>query len=44
MTAWIDADETGDGPVPERPDENRPLHLALATIGVVSFGALLMLP
>jgi hypothetical protein len=46
MTAWVDTDEFGTAPVPELPDENRPLHLsaAAATIGIVSFVALLLLP
>ena len=45
MTAWVDADEFGTGPVPKLPDENRPLYLgaASAIIGVVSFVALLLL-
>jgi hypothetical protein len=46
MTAWVDADEFGAGPVPELPNENRPLYLAAggAIIGLVSFVALLLLP
>ena len=46
MTAWIDADEFGVGPVPELPDENRPLYLGAvaAILGVISFVALLLLP
>jgi hypothetical protein len=46
MTAWVNADEFGDEPVPKLPDENRPLYLAAAaaSIGIVSFVALLLLP
>jgi len=46
MTAWVDADEFGTEPVPELPDENRPLYLAAAAalIGIISFIALLRLP
>jgi uncharacterized membrane protein YidH (DUF202 family) len=46
MTAWVDGDEFGTEPVPELPDENRPLYLAAggAIIGLVSFVALLLLP
>lgn len=46
MTAWIDADEFGEEPVPPLPDESRPLYLAAAAvvIGVTSFIALLLLP
>jgi uncharacterized membrane protein YidH (DUF202 family) len=46
MTAWVDADEFGAEPVPELPDENRPLYLAAAAvvIGLISFVALLRLP
>jgi uncharacterized membrane protein YidH (DUF202 family) len=46
MTAWVDADEFGTAPVPDLPDENRPLYLAAAAvvIGLISFIALLRLP
>lgn len=46
MTAWADGDEFGPGPVPALPDERRSYRLAIgaATIGVVSFVALLLLP
>ena len=46
MTAWIDADEFRTAPVPELPDENRPLYLGAvaAILGVISFVALLLLP
>jgi uncharacterized membrane protein YidH (DUF202 family) len=46
MTAWVDADEFGAEPVPELPDENRPIYLAAAAvvIGLISFVALLRLP
>jgi hypothetical protein len=43
MTRLVDLDEFGAGPVPELPDEQRPLWLAVAAmiIGVISFVALL---
>lgn len=46
MTAWVDANEFGEGPVPELPDENRPTYLGAAAvvIGIISFAALLRLP
>lgn len=46
MTAWINADEYGSGPVPELPDEQRTERLAVAAviIGLISFIALLWLP
>jgi hypothetical protein len=46
MTAWVDADEFGVEPVPQLPDENRPLYLASAVvvIGVISMIALILLP
>lgn len=46
MTAWINSDEFGAGSVPELPDENRPLYLAIsaAALGMVSFIALLFIP
>jgi hypothetical protein len=46
MTSFIDEDEFGTSPVPELPNEKRPLYMAAAAagIGVISFVALLMLP
>jgi hypothetical protein len=46
MTAWVNADEFGNGPVPALPDERRGEYLAAAVviIGVISFGALVRLP
>jgi uncharacterized membrane protein YidH (DUF202 family) len=46
MTSFIDEDEFGTGPVPELPNENRPLYMAAGAviIGVISFVALLRLP
>lgn len=46
MTAFIDADEFGTGPMPQLPNERRPFALAVAAviIGIVSFAALLLLP
>ena len=46
MTSFIDEDEFGTSPVPELPNENRPLYMAAAAagIGVISFVALLRLP
>jgi hypothetical protein len=46
MSAWADADEFGSEPVPQLPNEKRPLYLAAAAviIGVISFIALLLLP
>ena len=46
MTAWVNADEYETDPVPELPNENRPLYLAIAAviIGAVSFVAMLLLP
>lgn len=45
MTAWVNADEYGAGPVPELPNEQRTSYLAGAAIliGLISFIALLFL-
>jgi hypothetical protein len=46
MTAWVNSDEFGAGPVPALPDERRTEYLAAAVgfIGIISFIALLRLP
>ena len=46
MNAWADADEFGEDPAPELPNERRPLYMAAAAvvIGGVSFISLLLLP
>ena len=36
MTAWVDADEFGNGEVPELPDEQRPFYVATAAIIIAS--------
>jgi hypothetical protein len=46
MTAFIEEDEFGTSPVPELPNEPRPLYMAAAAAGieVISSLALLRLP
>jgi uncharacterized membrane protein YidH (DUF202 family) len=45
MVAWVNADEFGNGPAPELPQERRLYYLAAAAviIGVISFVALIFI-